>query len=104
MLARRNPRRGAAAHRDVMDPLARPGHRARVLPPAAMEEPTSRVAVAVVGEAHRRVHHVAEGAAHPRDLRVRERAGPAPRIEARLVQDLVGDPVAYARREALIEE
>src|SRR5215831_18846663 len=101
VLARGDPRGGAAAYRDVVDPLARPGHRTRVLAPAAMEEPSARVAVAVVGEAHRRVHHMAEGAAHPRDLRVAERAGPASRIEPRLVQDLIGDPVPHSCREAL---
>src|SRR5215470_15819274 len=59
VLACGDPRRGAAAYRDVADALASVRHRARILAPAAMEEPSPRVAVAVVGEPHRRVHHVA---------------------------------------------
>jgi hypothetical protein len=40
----------------------------------------------------------------PRDLGIGQRVRAPPRIEACLVQHLVGDPVAHAGREALIEE
>src|SRR5712691_7030733 len=103
-LARRHPRGGAAAQRDVADALARPRHCPRVLSPAAVEEPAGWVAIAVVRQADRGVDHALEGGPHPRDLGVRQRVRAPPGIEARLVQHLVGDPVADPGREALIEQ
>src|SRR5262245_33768957 len=103
-LARGHPGGGAAGPRDVPDALAGDGHGARVPAPPAVEEPAARIAPAVVRRADGDAHDTLERAAHARDLDIRQRAGEPARVEASLVQDLVGDPVAHPGREALVEQ
>ena len=93
-----------AADGVVADALAARGDRAGLAPPAGVEEPGLRVAITVRPRPHRRLHHAAHGLAQPSRLVPRERARSAPRIDARLVQDLVGDPVPHPGRERLVEQ
>src|SRR5688572_6562351 len=69
-----------------------------------MEEPPPRIEVAVIARAHGDGHDVAEGGAQPADLVVGEGAGATARIDARLIEHLVGDPVADAGGERLVEQ
>src|SRR6267378_5412203 len=94
-----------AAHRQIADALAARRHRAPpALAPPGVKEPLRREPVAVGADSNRRGHDRAQARAQPPDLRRREHVGAAARIDAGLVEHLVGDPVPHARRERLVEQ
>src|SRR6266850_2975832 len=103
-LHRRHPGRRAAADRVVADLLAARRVGLGVPAPAIVEEPRARILIAVVARAHGHRDDAREGGAEPTDLVARECAGAAPRVDARLVEHLVRDPVADAGGERLVEQ
>src|SRR5437763_1775273 len=103
-LHRRHPRRRAAADRVVADLLAARRVRLWVRTPAIVKKPRAWIPIAVVARAHRHRDDARQRRAQPPDLVAGERAGAAPWIDARLVEHLVGDPVADAGGERLVEQ
>src|SRR5262249_18874559 len=92
------PRGRPAAYREVADALTPRGHRAlEPLAPPRVKEPFRREPVAVGADANRQSYDRAQPRAQPADLRRRERVGPAARVDAGLIEHLVGDPVAHPR-------
>src|SRR5262245_38097854 len=94
-----------AAHREVADALAARGHRAlEPLAPARVKEPLRREPVAVGADANRRGDDELELPPDAPDLGRRQRVGPPARVDPRLIEHLVGDPVPDARRKRLVEQ
>src|SRR5262245_52734668 len=89
-----DPRSRPAADREVADALAARSHRAlQTLAPSRVKEPLRREPVAVGADANRQGDNRAQTRAQPPDLRCRERVRTTARIDAGLIEHLVGDPV-----------
>src|SRR5262249_35825666 len=101
-LDRGRPRRRAAADGLVTYRFAAP-RRAPAIP-AIVEQPALGEPIAVRADADGGAEHRADPIANARGLACGERVSATPRIDPRLIQHFVGDPVADAGREALVEE